>query len=347
MVSHLKYFLVLLQLSLFQVFAQNFSEKELAPVEGDSLAYVSGPYVNPGPEGAYQFWDFSKITFSTSIYSDVYIKPSQPNLIDPYKSAKVICKRISAQNGQYSIVESSGIYDYVVCAESNCLNVVDPSKTNVLIKMPYVRFSNNIGESEANSYIFISKTSPSSNNSVYRFVSVDASGILKTPSATYLNTIRIHRKTSSRTQSGSNIARVSEYSEDIYEWYSPNIHGPVLAVYTSTYNSGYPPYNGPSIGGFTKIYSHPSHPLRLINFLGNLLSFENPVSDQAIVYINPKSVNSATIKILEFSCKILKVFNVNDTYLKFDVSDLPTGVYILSIETNTGEYERKKLIVRR
>ncbi len=35
------------------------------------------------------------------------------------------------------------------------------------------------------------------------------------------------------------------------------------------------------------------------------------------------------------------------TVLKFDVSDLPTGVYILSIETNTGEYERKKLIVRR
>ena len=328
-----------------------------APIFGDSLAFQKARYVDPGPAGAFRFWDFSHIDFdgvpivqryvpATSLPINSAINPT--STINTLSVSNLACT--SGSNAYYLKSDSTGLYEigsgyYGAYIVTPYFPTLTPYK-GLSMRFPFSYYDTaSCHSSYATPYIGYT-------DEVTKLIS-DATGTLVTPCGTYKNVLRICRKNYKQTLSSTNTSHITYENTISYEWYSPGTHACILTISAKTTSSSVLTY--PSLPPFHEywcvLFNDVSKtPLGINDYSNpNLIGFrfQNPVRETLTIFAEDDGFYNYNTQIIDPTGKVLLSSVISNESKSIDISGIPAGVYLLQLSKTDGSVGRKKLIIEK
>lgn len=274
---------------------------------GDSYDVVSTTWMSEGSSGASQTWDLSGMidqNTNTTIFGAASGTFAGANI---------------AQNTAGSSIEmlqnSSGQYVHGINAGGTMISYSNP--------MTFLEFPLTMSTTGSDSHLCTFTSSG------YAFTragtsswEVDGWGSVTTPNGTYNNVLRVKiNQDYTDTYSLGTI----DYAVEIYQWMSAGIHVPVASVTTvvtdlgsNEYGSYYSGNAGVDVLSKTK-----------------LSVFPNPVKDN--IYFSTEEDEIESIVITDLSGKVLLSVNQFNANEPFNISELNSGVYFVTLNLPGGK----------
>ena len=209
---------LLLSVGLFAQTSLTWKNNALLP--GDSFGAREFKYVDPGPAGPNQIWDFSKIQFTGKIPS-VSVQDAPPQKI--------------ADMGDYRLVFNDKGYEYYCNSDENGTEEKGYSNKDTKISLSYsdplveMRFPLFYGHQYTDTYKgagFYSSKSKIDVSGDFT-VNADAFGTLILPDIVIKNVLRV---TTIKKGLQTNMCGSTQISSTKYSWYAPGYRYPVLTI---------------------------------------------------------------------------------------------------------------------
>ncbi len=172
----------------------------------------------------------------------------------------------------------------------------------------------------------------------------DGYGTLILPSGTYTNALRVHFVTiliDSSNYLGT--PSVDTAREDLYMWWTPGFHNPLLLM-------GYDTSAGASYLSNVIYYTQaptlvPSS-IKGLNSLGGVSIYPNPAADEVHIRYTATGNEQATISLTDMvgrtvGERLVENVTAGVNTINYSVASLPPGVYLMRIQTATNSVVRQ------
>ncbi len=278
--------------------------------------------MSAGSSGANQTWNFSSLSSSGTTTYD-YVSPSST----PNGSSFPMSNLATSQGAYYN--QSASAYTQVGIDASTMIVYSDGED---LLRFPFNyndSYVDNFAAQFTNGGITFNRTGTIS-------VTYDSYGTLVLPGGTYNNVVRVHivqdyqdDYTIAGTPSTIN------YDSDIYVWYLPGTHNPILSFSSISIDGGAP-----------TSYGYMDEPTVGVDEEDNTIElsvFPNPTSDQ--LFINMEDNEGAVnFTLVSSSGQVVKTGTLNSQSNTVNVSDLSTGIYFLNVQSDKKQAFRKVIV---
>lgn len=283
--------------------------------------------VNPGADGSTVTWDFSTLGQDTVVNAEIMLPASTPHA-DSFTLSN-LCFRVGDDYYYYLVnnfeFNNSGFF------VDNILFKGDGEDPQRLMNFP-VTYSSTLNDDFTSSYQFLNSNYERFGSSI---VEADAYGDLDLPNSTYSNVLRLKIEESFKDSTNIwGLPVVTTYETKGYSWYTPGIYYPVLYIaemirtgpagsdtlYFGTYTTN-------QVTGIKPISDKANQQVQV---------FPNPASD--VLYLRHQknsNLGQAQIQIMDPLGKLVwqeqAYFQGGD--LELNLSEIPSGIYWLSIES--------------
>ncbi len=295
---------------------------------------IADPNIQPGTGGSGVIWDFNIYNVTVNTLNDEYRAPLTSGVDATFPTANIKAASYFGWTDYYYINAAKTELQYL--GFQNSSDEVRISNTQKLMTVPFT-----YGNSITN--VTLSGTGYLGSNLTGTIsIVADGYGTLKVGGSTYNNVTRV------------------KYDYDMVEDYgggsTNNVHVVKYAWYRSGKNAPQMQISTLEVSG---INGSSSQKYATVNYLVtgvddinkpslNFSAYPNPVKDQVSVMINLDRTSDITLKLMDITGKIrfseTTKQNVGDHILKFDVSDLPKGIYILSAIAGTVNRQQRIII---
>lgn len=319
-----RFLLIAIAIISTRSYSQTLTAINFNPVPGDAFKYDSWTGGYPGSSGISQLWDFSQ-QYSSS-YSSYTLMPYN-SAVGSFTDATYIRNTTSPNKLDFFQTTSSQL-DYLGYISGVGQNAFkdefgDPE---TIVKYPF-----SFGSSFTDNWTSSTYGGVSTGTSQ---VLCDATGTLITPFATYTNVLRV-----------STFKAISTATFQIYNWYTPDFHGELFSIRTSTYTGP----SGTSTSSTLFIYNptpiemvgiSEQSSIRLSEF------YPNPANDKLIINLNYSNSSDVIITNLQGEIIIKDNFNIEDEKV-VNVSSLTEGIYFIQLLAGDKILSRNKILIKR
>ncbi len=305
-----------------------------APQMGDvyNLSGVMGSF-DPGPAGSGQNWDFSDASATDSW---------QINVISPESTP--FSGEFPESNMVFHANSSPEAFIYMELSSSEMLhngNGIDPGPdeyfihyTDAVKLMQYpFSFNNSYADNYYTTFTIYGGMIHESGNIT---VTADAWGTVKTPVATYNNTLRIKKEkvyTDSVFVGGIFISATTKTVTD-YEWYTATSHYPVLGISVTE-------------SGNSLTYSSQATAIEVNKILSQISIYPNPADDNITVELSDEVTGNMEVSIVNLMGQQLsELHKTGNKRFSADISNLPSGVYFIRVNGDAINSTTSKFIKR-
>jgi Secretion system C-terminal sorting domain len=286
--------------------------------------------INPGASGAGALWNFTSITTHSSILS-TFVAGSSNTL---FPSANIAVASTTIDNAHYNSGAGAWLYyggNISVSPVAAVLVYTTPAVSAV-----YPMSLNTTSSSVTGGSINVSAPTVASGTFVGNSTTIaDGTGTLNLPGGlTYTNVTRI---VTSQTISFNILVTVTVTQKN-YEYYQPNIKGPLFAIRTATFSSS---LGSPSTQTFvTRVKGVPTNTstigfnkLEAVEAL-NLSVYPNPAKNNVNFITN--STKAAKVCLYDVTGKLVEKYNLFEGKLNVDLTSFYKGLYIYTLLTEDG-----------
>lgn len=315
--------------------AQSTLTSSINPHPGDNHIYYTCNYQAPGAAGANGSWDFSSAT-TTGNANIQYTDCSGNSSCSQFPGTNLVINQSgsgaqsanmfwTADNGKQSI---NGVIGGGVSIPYS-----DPEE---MLHFPFTygtTFTDHFAATFTNGVTFYRSGTIT--------VTGDAYGTLKTPSGTFVNTIRVHRVENyhdSANYGGAPL--IMQYVSDIYTWYSPLVRE-ILASTSSLTTMG-----GTPVQSFMYSDIVPTGVAGISNLEASLDLYPNPVQGQLNVKFRLNMAQDLRISVTDILGKEVATiaegkFQSGDQQFTFNTSSLAAGMYVVRVQSGENTVVRK------
>lgn len=302
------------------------------PIIGDQFEMIrSQSPVSPGGSGANQSWTLTGFSNPTSVTVTALTVSSTP-----FGSLFPIANVCMFDGTQYNYYNNT----------INGQEIAGIASNNPSITISYnnpeqnLSFPNNYGSSTIDNF---GNTYTLSNNTQSvvgsKTITTDGYGSLTTPFGNYQNVLRINTVRTWTTY--INPSLFSLLSEQVFEWYSPNIHMPIARTTTINYSNGVL-FNS----SYLKINPNVTGIEGRIKDNIEITLYPNPVSSVANISIYTDYVESVNIEIRDIRGVLMRVkekeqLNKGLNNINMDLSEFNSGVYYINFILNNTTFKSK------
>lgn len=300
------------------LFAQPvISTSDFYPSVGETYTVYSSGYMDPGASGNNVTWDFSSMSNTSSLVTNV----QSPNSNFPGTDVTLS----SSSSNSYIDMAADGWYTHGMSAQGVTFTYQDPMKMNLFPMSMNATYTD---------YFHATFTS---GVDFERFGNmngtVDGYGTLITPEGTFNDVLRVHYI---QDYQDSSEFFVYTYYVEAYGWYKAGFHSELASISTLTSNLGSGQY------GF---YLETSGLGLTQEEMESVQVFPNPVHDKLTV----NTGNADLFKSLELTDLNGKVYDLDYTQeneiLKLNLEKLSTGIYFLTLSYSDGTAVNKKIAI--
>jgi hypothetical protein len=300
--------------------AQPVISNVIMPVHGYVMKVHSAQYVNPGPAGINQTWNFSNL-----VSQSVKNFTSGPASSTPHASSFTAATMQMNDGTNYEFwtvtstdASSEGIVDSAGVQPNN-------QGSEKIFKFPLqygdqdtVMASGFFAWQPFGWSSFMMRT-------IYTRFEYDGYGTLTTPSGTFSNVARFHIQRDLSTMGNHNGVKLIS---DEYRWYSNSFHGPLLTVYTHdravdttwTQFSG-AKYQQVDPTNFVGISDYKSAPAAVY-------AYPNPAS--TVLYIAALEEKLRKVEVSDARGMIVKEISIlQQQRVEINIAELPPGIYFV------------------
>ncbi len=303
-------------------------------VPGDQIMYSSGEYLQPGPGGVNQVWDYSASALD-SPGTISYISPAATGMAGTFPNATVA---LDGGAGNYLFYRGTA-NSYEDDGSSISGTVVTCSDRQVLVQYP---LSYNAFYSDG----MICNVSSGGNNwtqSGYVNANADGWGTVVTAAGTVTNVLRVHTV---REIVDNQFTPATTYTNNSYYYYKPGVHGPVVVMDHSVTDffgilikdSSLVAMSGGAIG----MHEAMAHDI-------GVDVMPNPVNERLEVLFGTGAGLDLTIDIIDASGRLMgtqdhrtSVAGVHRIFL--EMGQLKAGVYVVRVTDENGAMGMKRVV---
>lgn len=294
-----------------------------------------------GASGVGVVWDYRSLSVRTSDTTYVETCASTP-YCDSFPTATLVENRRPDSMFTYMHPYSAEL-QYVgwhcpVTLGNGYVNYVTPL---TVIKYPATYGSN---FRDSNFYLYNMPGWGNSHIYVTSHSVVDGFGTLMTPAGTYPDVLRVHRTDSvNDTSYRTGIPTVFHFIEDVYFWYRPGFHNPLLFIDIVT-NSAMPPS--------TKTVEYNSGPLATGiemtgNGIGPIAIYPNPTTNELHIKANNNDLDGANLTLYDATGRQIYATGQNSGgEVSIVLGQFPAGIYTLRIQNKTFTTMQKVTLMR-
>lgn len=309
----------------------------LSPVAGEKFYQFTcnTAGITNGASGAGVTWNFSGLT---TVYTDSleYIACMGTPYCDTFPGSTL------------SIDHGGGYYEYYI-TDANQFAITGygdaPYSEYYSNPISMLNYPMTYGTTSIDTYAYSQPFSPYYSNGVDTFHG-DAWGTLILPSGTYTNTLRVHLVMTvhdSDLSGGSPV--VTDHYSDLYFWYTPGFHNPLLTMYYDTIGTGTPTLQD------VVYYTEPAS-LKTKNSFVTQESIEvypNPVNDLLHIRYNASVAQNITLSVTDMAGRVVGSSVTNEVSkganeLTYPVNTLSAGMYIMKLQTPVNTIVKKIMV---
>lgn len=294
---------------------------------GYEINYEFGNFVDEGPTGANQVWDFSNVTFNPTT-TGMFLDPAETEygMNYPESDLAIVGGNVGSQQFTYYNFLSDGIY--LVGGEFQGLTSQPYTNTRRDLSTPM-----NYEDSYQDSAYFESTTSGFTSLGASNYeIEVDGYGTLITPTATYNNVLRIHQTESTLiTLDLGGTTVETEIYVDSYGWLIDEFPFPILLI-TESETNGQASSQSRLITGDALSVLNPDQKLH------DLSIYPVPATDVVHIDLGENELTRATARIYDMKGALLKetIIQRNSGTFTIGVNELPSGFYSIQIVSDQG-----------
>lgn len=329
-----------LTILIYIIFFENISGQPvltangIMPTIGDNYSIVISNYFNEGSSGANQTWDFTSASNNSEQPYNCITSASTP-YASSFPNSNIAT--IAVGENSYAYYESTTSEWLQWGAVSSTGISIIYSNPEKLLNFPFA-YNNTYTDTWKSSFVNASMQYYRKGTTT---VTADAYGILKTPSGTFNNVLRLHMlQVYSDSVYYSGMSYIINYQNDEYLWYA-NSYKNALAFTTSftsdlssTQQSGY-------------LLTSSSNISENDNKSQNINIFPNPVVDEINIAFKDKTSNDIIIRIYNNFGKLILNKKVESSFLgtvKLNVTDYKSGIYFIQICKNGILFNSNKFV---
>jgi hypothetical protein len=308
---------------------------ELDPgLYGSTANFVYGLYVEPGPAGPNQTWDFSDMTTLSS--ADVtFLHPDDTPFSSAYPEANLAILADGNNSDQYvfSKIEADGVYTLgqEVLNDFSVSQIYTDSRRDIASPLNYQQTYSDSAYADV-TLTFEGLMATIASNFV---AEVDGYGTLITPQGTFENVLRIHGVETIETALDMGLGEpiISESILDSYAWFIDGYPLPIFITSTET-------TNGQTDSGTARYVANISTPTlaRNYNTLGGISLYPVPAVDFVTLDLGDNKLTQGQIRLFDVKGTLIQSHALNSgaQQMLIDVSALPPGFYSVQIYANEG-----------
>lgn len=177
----------------------------------------------------------------------------------------------------------------------------------------------------------------------------DGYGTLILPSGTYTNVLRVRMHVAlTDSDLSTTPATVDTQVADVYMWWTPGFHNPLLMMSYDTLGGG-------ALQGVS-YYTKPAPPLMPssvapLNAGAGIRTYPNPATDNVHIVLSALAGGSATIATTDMvgrsigEPQTVQLANGNNN-INYSVSSLPAGIYLLRIQSDGNSVVKKIEVIK-
>ncbi len=328
--------------------------EEVTPVIGSSVTTVNGPYVDPGPSGADQTWDFSDLS-AQSANDRLFLAPDGLPEAESFPDAThaVYFESTSQQYTYFSYsnntVDEVGFYS--MGQNATIYTTYSDPLSRLILPLEYEdNFSDTYTNQTLNELDWGSEVLVNVYNEVGSFNAlVDGYGTLITPIGTYEDVLRVHIETeldwtvsNDGMETGSGSRTKSEY-----HFYKAGIAIPLVSLGIATTSVDGEEVNTTSYGTYfassTVGIDEAQSPLSAVEI------FPVPAKDHFNLAVQSAKVGSAQIALFSIDGKLVREWpslqlTAGKNEQRFDLPELPEGLYLVRVTTGNS-CETRRLVL--
>ncbi len=296
-------------------------------VIGESQAEHQGAWMDPGPAGPNQSWNFSGFVESATATLEV-LDPAATTSGSSFPGATIALRFAGTNATSYYNINSSA-YSFAGIAGNG--TVVNYSDNEDAIRFPFTygdMYTDDLYSTFFSGANVVRDGSTS--------VEADAYGTLTLPDGTVIvDVLRIH-SIQNYTDEVPGVTTI-DYQTDLYNYYSPGIHYPIMSIGTIIIDQ-----LGSPTQTTTYMNYHETSPNDIRSDELTLGIFPNPTTDR-IFLSTIKEIESVAI-ISSTGRQVNR--NNYSTHAGIDVSAFPNGIYMLKVTDRDGSTYDARFIKR-
>ncbi|MBP6532950.1 MAG: T9SS type A sorting domain-containing protein [Bacteroidia bacterium] len=295
---------------------------------------ITDPNVQPGGSGANIPWDFSIYFVTPNTISEQYVVPTGTATDLTFPGANLKCTSFFGMTDYFKKNSSTNELEYLGFYSSS--NEIHISNTQKLFTVPLA-----YGASVSNVPVTGTGFQGSALSGTISVVA-DAYGTLTVGGVTSTNVLRVRTEYALVEDFGGGLTETISIIR--YAWYKSGLRAPYMQICTFDMDG--------AIGSLHQKYSLVANITTDINEISkpaiNFAVYPNPVVDRAEVEVTIDQSVDLTIRLLDITGKTCKeeiAFYSKGTHnLSIDVSELPKGVYIVSLQGGATIREERIVI---
>ncbi len=331
-------FIGLSMLSLSIVAQPTLTSTNTNPVIGETNGTIDYNWISAGSAGANQTWNFGAITTSTTGFNMTYTVSALSATVAPlYPNGNLALKSTYGGNvykTSATILQLYGTYDG------------GSANSSVIMQNPQdvVRYPFTYGNSFTDTYS--GTQGPTGAQQVSKgtvTVTADGYGTLTLPQGTFSNVLRVYTHVVGKDSSSA--ANQFPLVKDVYDWFLPNNHYPILE--NSTTN-----YSGSVFNQLTRLQNIAVGIHEIASIVKSFNLYPNPNTGKVLnldLNLTQNSKYQITItdnlgrEVLKTSSdEVFEGYN----FKTIDISGLENGMYTVGISTEHGKTISRKLTIQ-
>lgn len=304
---------------------------------GETVRIVQTNYINPGPAGANQIWDFSRFDSLSFFPNTAFDAQSTPYFSTFPNSTHTLIGDLQPGYTVYSY------YTYTPNEQfynGGWNQISDDYQDTNFMTIKYTKPIKSIvypftfGSTYSDSSESINHTNFLTAKLVGKYtISGDAHGILKTPDETYNNTLRIFKVDYMYDTLGN-----LTWIDSAYNWYAPDVHFAV-ATFSQLWSG-----SGILLGSRGYYLSKITTGIKsLVSNNNSFMLYPNPTNFE--VNIDQVSIGS-NISILDINGREVFYEQANKNHIKINTSGLVNGVYFVRISNGESSSVQKFVVAK-
>jgi hypothetical protein len=316
--------------------AQYVLQSSNLPGSGDIWVnkIINDANVQPGGSGAGTPWDFSIYFVTPNTISETYTIPTGTAIDQTFPTANLKCASVFGITEYYYKNAATNTLQYLgYYSPSNEVHITNP-QTMLFAPMSF-------GTSSSNSAVTGTGYQGSTLTGTVSVVA-DAWGTLTVGGVTTANALRVRTEYNLTEDFGGGLSENIVFVK--YAWYKQGLRAPYMQIVTYDATG--------DIGTISQKYTLVANVTVGVDELSKpTLSFSvfpNPVGDTAEIDITIDQNADMAIRLMDVAGKTVKTektyYTKGTHHLSMDVSDLPGGVYILSVKGGATLREEQILI---
>lgn len=323
--------------SITSATAQTINFEDLSPTIGSTYTSATSDYMDPGSAGVNQTWDFSGMTaidqFTTSI-----VDPTQQPGAESFPNAtfaNVIegTGQVGFSRAANNKIEVVGLY-----APTGIMTWPDP-RTQLEFPMTYQA-------SFSDTYERLAILGPGIENQEIGSTTtlVDGSGTLITPSGTYTNVLRLRIETTADlvTRVNGTVVSTIPFTDVSHVFVKAGFQAPLASFISSD-------FSGQSTQSAV-FYVSSTLGLDAQDLFGEFTLYPVPAKDRLTLSFNLETNATVQFNLFAIDGRLIgqlskQIFAQGANLVELELpSDVPTGVYMLQLQTDSGS-ETRKIVV--